>query len=256
MSTAERAAARAWTPTAVAGTALGPAVPLETTALVARFVEAVARSKFVVAVGDGRRLAHMPSPHETGVPLFLLWSHAHEASRWADVLASSPQVIEIDLPTLLLETLPAIGAAGGRIGPDWSAEPIEPEITPDDLDRRLRAGLVEDFVATVTTSRVVWVLQEGDDVAGLLPAGPGAETIPVWSDRHLAERVARRMGTTAEVRRLPLAELTGRLLMSARGLKAAIAPGYVPGAAARRLTAWEFKGLLATAGRTGAPRQA
>jgi hypothetical protein len=188
--------------------------------------------------------------------LFLLWSHGPEAVRWAYVLAAAPQILEIDVVTLLAETLPAIRAAEGRIGPDWSAEPLEPEMSVADLDHDLRAALVADWAGSVIATRGAWVLHDGETFVGVDVDAAGVETIPLWSDRMMAEYAARRVMGDALPRRLSLADLVGSFLMSPRGLKARLAPAYVQGPGAIRMTPWQLKALLATGGKPGASRVA
>jgi hypothetical protein len=228
-------------PVALAPSAVDPS-QVPGARVMADFVEAAARTKEVFAVLDGDAFAKLASQHHDDRPLVLLWSHDAEARRWADVLATAPSVVAIDLVTLVTSTLPALKDAGVIIGPNWTAEPIEPESLPADLDTALRSALVQDFTLLAGRNRCVWTLSDGEGVAGLADAA--GEIVPVWGDRHTAARVAADLGTGCEAHRMPLMEFTSRFLLTARALKARIAPAYLPGPSPLAVTPWQFKALL------------
>jgi hypothetical protein len=208
----------------------------------AAFIEGVVQQGCCHVVADHDRLAVLPSQVAPRQALVLSWSSENEAARWADVLAQQPRLVTLDVVTLLSQTLPALAAIGGRIGPDWSADSIEPELDAADLGDRLRAGLAAAFVSRVTATRTLWVLDHADGAATCDTAqGP---VVPVWSDRTFAEAIATHEAFHTDLRQVSLAEFTGRTLLSAGVVTSRIAPAFVPGHAGPTFTPWQLKALL------------
>jgi hypothetical protein len=216
----------------------------EELATVDAFVRHVVRANaFWVVVGN-TSIAQVDSQRHAGAAVNLLWSSHTEATRWADLLAVHPVVEEGDLATLLGEFLPWLSRSGAIVGPDWSAEPAEPEVTADDLAQRFREQLVEAFVADAQAEQAVWLLQ-GDSGPGVFPAPDnGGMVLPVWGTRAGAERCL--VGDWAAMRpfRMTLREFLTRVLTACAGSRARIAPNHVPGAGTPILQPWGLKSRL------------
>ncbi len=205
------------------------------------------RQVWVVAGPDG--IASVPSPSDPARTTFLIWSHQHEAELWADVLIANPQVLSFSLAVFIAETLPAIAAVGGLVGPDWSAEPIEAEAEPDQLGAQIHDELVRDFAVVALKTRSVWLLQDAIGIATIETVDGRGKVTPAWTDRPSAEAMAQLIGLDLVTVRMNLVELTNRFLLSPEGLKVRIAPGYVHAPMAVAMSAWAFKALLNNGGR-------
>jgi hypothetical protein len=205
------------------------------------------RHVWVVAGPDG--IASVASPSDPARTTFLVWSQQHEAERWADVLSESPQVLSFSLAVFVAETLPAITAVGGLVGPDWSAEPVETEAEPATLAVEIRNELVRDFAVVALKTRSVWLLQDAAGIAAIETLDGRGTVVPVWADRPSAEAVALQAGPEITTLRMTLVELTNRFLLSPEGLKVQIAPGYIHAPQAIAMSAWAFKALLNGGGR-------
>jgi hypothetical protein len=213
------------------------------------FVQGAVLGRTVYAVVGDDGIAAVPSPGHPERSTYLFWSHQHEADRWADVLAQNPNVVAIGLPAFLGTTLPALHAAGGLGGLDWSSEPIEPEIAAAALGAHLREELVRDFAAVACKTRTVWMLEDTNGIASL-ETPEGTCVVPLWADRHLAEAAVAASGRSDVLAmRKPLLELANRYLLSPEGLKMQLAPGYVHATGAIALSAWALKALLNGGGR-------
>lgn len=219
------------------------------------FVRGAVLAKSVSAVTGAAGLAHVPSQVTEGARAFLFWSTHHEASRWADVLVEQPEIVAIDLPAFVMETLPAIVAVGGTIGFDWGVD-AECERSPGSIVGDILAALVADFVAVANKSRSIFVLQDMTGIASLPAADGKGPLIPIWSDRGMAEAAIRHADGFVTTVRMSLAEFTGRFLLSPQGVRSRIAPGYVHVADAPRFAPWEFKALLNGNGAPGVVRVA
>ena len=231
--------------TLAAYTPRGSAVaPLDPDQLVARFVHGAVLAKSVWSVSGPKGLARVESPTGSGQQALLVWSAHHEASRWADVLTEQPELLDIDLPTFMTETLAHAAIAGTIIAPDWSSDPIEPEVEPHYVLAQLQQALVRDFVAVALKTRAIFVLQSLERVMPITLVDGRSEVIPVWTDRAMAEAAAAQVDGVAMPVRMPLAEFTGRFLLTPIGVRARIAPGYVHVGGAPSYATWEFKALL------------
>ena len=224
--------------------------------VIAAFVHGAALAKSVWAVSGPTGLAHVDSPTGSGQQALLVWSTHHEAGKWADVLSTQPELLAIDVTDFMSQTLARAVLAQVAVAPDWSSEPIEPEIEPATLLGLLQQALVRDFVLTVMKSRSVFVLQSLERVMPITVVDGRSDVVPVWSDRAMAEAAAQQVDGIAMPVRMPLAEFTGRFLLSAQGVRARIAPAYVHAAKAPAFSTWEFKALLNGGGAPSAVRVA
>jgi Protein of unknown function (DUF2750) len=230
--------------------AAGPADVIST------FVQGAVLAKTVWAVSGSHGLAHVDSPTGSGRQALLVWSAHHEASKWADVLSQEPELVTIDIPSFIADTLARASLANTIIAPDWASEPIEPEVEPSHLLALLQQALVQDFVTIALKTRSVFVLQSLERVMPITVVDGRSEVVPVWSDRAMAEAAAQQVDGIVMPVRMPLAEFTGRFLLSAQGVRARIAPGYVHSAGAVSYSTWEFKALLNRGGTPSAVRVA
>jgi len=154
-----------------------------------RFIRQVCEVGRVWAVSGDEGLARVKSQRWTGRDVTLLWSERAPAERWASAVADRPRVKELTQSELLQDVLPTLARLKRFVGPDWGADPIEPEIDARDLAERLRTELVEEFIDKVGTTGTVWML-EGVDGPGLLVSGSNQDRLmlPCWSDREEAEK--------------------------------------------------------------------
>ena len=224
--------------------------------VIATFVQGAVLAKTVWAVSGPQGLAHVDSPTGTGQQALLVWSAHHEAGKWADVLSSEPELVTIDIAAFMAETLARVSLTNSVIAPDWSSEPIEPEVQPGHLLTLLQQALVRDFVSIANKTRSVFVLQSLERVMPITVVDGRSEVVPVWGDRAMAEAAAQQVDGIAMPVRMPLAEFTGRFLLSAQGVRARIAPGYVHSPGAVSYSTWEFKALLNGGGAPNAVRVA
>ncbi len=213
-------------------------------AIIATFVQGAVLAKTVWAVSGPQGLAHVESPTGSGQQALLVWSAHHEASKWADVLSAEPELVTIDVPAFMSDTLARVSLTNSVVATDWSSEPIEPELQPGHLQSLLQQALVRDFVAIAGKTRSVFVLQSLERVMPITVVDGRSEVVPVWGDRAMAEAAAQQFDGIAMPVRMPLAEFTGRFLLSAQGVRARIAPGYVHCPGALSYSTWEFKALL------------
>jgi hypothetical protein len=230
--------------------AAGPAHVIST------FVQGAVLAKTVWAVSGSQGLAHVESPTGSGRQALLVWSAHHEASKWADVLSQEPELVTIDIPAFMADTLARASLSNTVIAPDWSSEPVEPELEPGDLLTMLQAMLVRDFISIANKTRSVFVLQSLERVMPITVVDGRSEVVPVWGDRAMADAAAQQVDGIAMPVRMPLAEFTGRFLLSAQGVRARIAPGYVHSPGALSYATWEFKALLNGGGTQSAVRVA
>ncbi len=224
--------------------------------VISTFVQGSILAKTVWAVSGPNGLAHVDSPTGSSRQALLVWSAHHEASKWADVLSHEPELVTIDIPSFMSSTLARASLANTIIAPDWSTEPVEPELEPSQMLALLQQALVRDFIGAALKNRSVFVLQSLERVMPITVVDGHSEVVPVWSDRAMAEAATQQVDGTAMPVRMPLAEFTGRFLLSAQGVRARIAPGYVHCQGAVSYSTWEFKALLNGGGMVGAVRVA
>lgn len=206
-----------------------------------RFVRRAVIHKGAWAVAGEAGLAHVASPDTPGIDVTLLWTAESEAHRWADVLAANPRVEFITLNTLIAEVLPALSELKRRVGPDWSADPIESEIDPKDLIASLRHEGVEAFLHSMRQHNAVWILEDADGPALLVASSQSNRLmLPCWASREEAE--ARRKGPWYEMSpvEIPLYNFVDTTLPWLDDQNWLVTPGYAPDGDAMELTPHEL----------------
>jgi len=210
-----------------------------------RFIQRVAagKSAFVVSGEDG--LARVPSQHRAGRQVTLFWSELAEARRWASVVTKGPRIKQLNLRDILADILPKLAELHRLVGPDWTSDPVEPEIDPTDLIRHLRRAMVDLFVAEATAQGHVYILAGGEGPVRFMSRNvEGTLVLPVWS--QLASAQARIEGPTSEAEpaRVMLEDFRQRMLMWAAETRTRIAPAFCEGPGGIELEAWDIKGRL------------
>ncbi len=216
-----------------------------------RAEEARAREAFVARLIETRQcwaiigdegMARVPSPHDGQRTVHLVWNERREAERWAAVLVSRPRMRMITLVEMTTEMIPKLTDMRRLIGPDWTAEPVEAEIEPADLDKMIRSFLLTRFLNAAESNRHVWILRHPEGLA-CTPSRQSmtGDMLPVWSDRGSAEAAARNALEGTVPARIPLADFTQRVLMWCTETRRRVAPEFVPGPGALELQPWELK---------------
>src|SRR6185503_3060529 len=153
--------------------------PVLSNAAIDRFISRVLDTEAVWTVAGEEGLARVASPTAKARMATLFWSERAAAERWGSLIAEHPRTKRLSLPDLLNEVLPKLAALNRLVGPDWGSEPLEPEIEPADLARRLRVEAVAQFVRQAKHREAVWILQGGDGPACLMSKSrPGAQMLP------------------------------------------------------------------------------
>ena len=204
--------------------------PILSTAAIDRFIRRVLDTEAIWTAAGEEGLARVASPTARARMATLLWSERAEAERWGSLVAAHPRTKRLSLPDLLNEVLPKLSALNRLVGPDWGPEPLEPEIEPADLARRLRSEAVAQFVRKANHREAVWVLQGADGPALLMSKSrPGAQMLPCWYDGAHAE--ARIAGPLAEsvAAAVPLATFRERTLPWLGESGRLVAPAYCEG---------------------------
>ena len=222
--------------------------PVPSNAAIDRFIRRVLDTEAVWTVAGEEGLARVASPTTKARMVTLFWSERVEAERWGSLIAEHARTKPLSLSDLLNEVLPKLTALNRIVGPDWGAEPFEPEIEPGDLARRLRAEAVAQFVRKVNHREVVWILQGADGPACLMSKSrPGAQMLPCWYDRAHAE--ARIAGPLADsvAAAVPLATFRERTLLWLGESGRLAAPGYCEGCGLVELAPADFAARLTSA---------
>jgi Protein of unknown function (DUF2750) len=195
-------------------------------------------------VGD-EGLARVPSPANPATQIHLIWSDRAEAGRWASSLVTNPRLRKITLTEMTTELLPKLAAMGRSLGPDWTSEPVEPEILPGDLDVLVRKAAVARFCDRANRSRYVWVLRHTEGPAclpsTLLSTG---DMLPVWGERAEAEAHIKGALEGTSVVRVALPDFLQRVLIWCAETRRRVAPGYIAGPGVIELAAWDVKAML------------
>lgn len=196
-----------------------------------RFVRRAIAHKGVWAVAGEDGLARVTSPDNPGQKVTLFWSNEAEAKRWADVLTVNPRVKMIPVNELIGEVLPKLTELDRMVGLDWSAEPIECEVEPNELIARLRHESVESFLQRARLHHSVWMLEDANGPALLVAHHhPGQLMLQCWAAH--AEAEARIEGPWSEMLavEIPIANFVSVTLpwLSEQGWL--VAPGHSPGA--------------------------
>ncbi len=222
---------------------------------VAAFVTRAAalRQIWVVSGNDG--YARVTSPTHQSRQLIFAWTDRAEASRWADVLVRQPRIQALSLRQFLAETLPMIAATGAWLAPDWSADPIEPEIESPTLGQLIRQRLVDNFAAAAHQSNAIWLLRQGSGFMTLDVPGESRRVLPVWASRDDSQHGIDAIpgwstALTATPVRIALSDFTNRHLLTCAEQRWRLAPAFIDYAAAITLAPWDLKGLLNRVGET------
>ncbi len=212
-----------------------------------RFAERVtANGQLFLVVGDAGP-ALIASQIRPDSQLALLWSDAHEAARWADVLAANPRIEAITLTELQTMLLPEYAAAGVLIGPDWSADPVEPELEVAAVQARLAECQFDRFAASVVGQDHLFLLRGPDGLAGLAADDPAvAGVLPVWAGRDGVQAFAEGPFAGFAPQRVSLADFTQRTLLWCIEAGWRIAPQSSHGVAVAALRPAELKARFRT----------
>ncbi len=195
-----------------------------------RFVRRAVAQKGVWAVAGEDGLARVASPDNPGQDVTLLWTAESEARRWADVLVTNPRVKMIPLNDLIADVLPKLAELDRLAGLDWSADPIECEVDPNDLIARMRHEGVESFLQRTRLHGSVWMLEDADGPALLVAHNhPNRLMLPCWASRSEAE--SRIEGPWYEMLavEIPLHNFVHATLPWLVDQNWLVAPGYAPG---------------------------
>lgn len=196
-----------------------------------RFVRRAIAQKGVFAISGEDGLARVASPGDPLREVTLFWVSETEAQRWADVLARNPRIKFITTNELIAEVLPRLDGLGRMVGVDWSAEPVEGEIEPNDLIARLRHEGIESFLQRARVRRAVWMLEDASGPALLVSQHkPGQLMLPCWATRLEAE--ARIVGPWTEMLavEIPLPSFVSVTLPWLTEQGWMVAPGHAAGA--------------------------
>ena len=149
-----------------------------------RFIRKAASQRTVYAVAGEDGLARVASPANPKREVTLLWTNEAEAVRWADVLTENPRVKALAVGELIADVLPRLAGLSRHVGLDWSADPIEVEIEPNELAQRLRQESVESFLQRARLRRGVWTLEDANGPALLVSLKSDTQLmLPCWATR-------------------------------------------------------------------------
>jgi hypothetical protein len=186
------------------------------------------RSAFAVSGEEG--LARVPSQARTDRHVTLLWSDLAEAKRWAAAIAKGPRIKQLTLRDLLAEVLPRLADLKRLVGPDWSSEPVEPELDALDMARRLRVAMVEVTIGQAIAQGHVWVLTGIDGPLRFVSRSSDTTLVlPFWSDVASAQARAEGPFENALAGRIAIEDFRQRTLMWAAETRTRIAPGFCEG---------------------------
>jgi hypothetical protein len=211
------------------------------------------REVWLVNSDQGFGRVASPRPGQGRRRVTLVWSQAAEIERWADLLAETPRIEAVPVDVFVTEVLPLLGAMGHAVGPDWSAEPIEPELEPGELDHDLRNALTASFATHARKAGAVWMLRDANGEMAVR-IRPDLPAVPVWAHRaearHLIAQSGRALAQNGvELVRVPLAEFLSNTLIAVATRRLHLAPGYLPGNAVH-MPAWDVKALFGRPGET------
>jgi hypothetical protein len=217
--------------------------------------EASVRDVFVTAlvnqgvcwsiVGD-EGLARVPAPRFPDRHVHLVWSKREDAEKWADVLVKNPRLRKISTVEMLTEMLPKLADMKRLVGPNWTADPVEPAIEPREFDRYVRRAAISDFIAAAHRHGQVFVLRNQDGPACLTSRlNATRKMLPAFADRKLAEDIGKAVFPGAVPVRVSMTDFTQRVLMWCAETKRTVAPGFLAGPGVIELEAWDVKTALA-----------
>src|SRR5436190_1331152 len=112
--------------------------PILSNGVIDRFVRRVLDTQVAWTAAGEEGLARVASSTVKARMVTLLWAERGHAER-ASATGSHPIIKRLPLADLLIDVLPKLFELNRLVGPDWGPEPLEPEIEPCDLMRRLRS---------------------------------------------------------------------------------------------------------------------
>lgn len=170
-----------------------------------RFIRRAVKDGLVFAVAGLDPGIPMPSRRYPGSAVRLFWSTPIEARRWAKALTGADQTTTVTLDEFVAQVLPELAASKILVGVDWLADPVEAEVTAEDLSLRLRTEALDVYVRQVLAAGEIWTLEdERGPVLQPSVRRPGSSAFAAWADKAAAERQALRMGGQPRVVSDPL----------------------------------------------------
>lgn len=153
-----------------------------------RFLRRAVSGRCLYAVASENGLARSPSRRSSGREAALLWSAPEAAESWASTQPGRPRVKELPLNEVLLDMLPGLANHQRMVGLDWTGNSTAvPELDPAELGGKLRAELLESFLARVVMFGAVWTLGDADGPSMMVSITRSeALVLPVWSDERQA----------------------------------------------------------------------
>lgn len=214
-----------------------------------RFIRRAVKDGVVYEVAGLDPAIPMPSRRYPGSAVRLFWSTPIEAKRWAKVLTDSDQTAEVPLADLVSTILPELLAQHMLVGVDWLADPVEAEVTADDLILRLKTEALDAHIRLIIAGGCVWTLE--DDRGPVLQPSmrrPGSSAFHVWPQAAGAERQALRLSGVPRVVSDPLDDFLKSVVpwLAERGHMVGLEP--IDGASALEIDAGDFAHRLAAAG--------
>jgi hypothetical protein len=157
------------------------------------------------------------------------------------------------LRNVLDEVLPKLRPLNRLLGPDWSAlERADLECEPDELERRLQAQAVKQFIEDAHRNGGVWVLEDEMGPAfATSRTDRGGLVLPCWSACQSAEAQCTGFWSEMMVSRIELARFLTRTLPWLIEIGRRIAPNHGLGAHVE-LSAPDLAGLFRQARQPGA----
>jgi len=206
-----------------------------------RFIKGVLANGGVSFVAGDEGWACVPFKQDATRDVVLFWSSQSEGQRWADVVAVNPSVHHVGLDSLLSDVLPMLTQRRCLVGADWSTDPTDLILDPQDLVARIWRERGEHFMAAVQATNTLWLLESASGPATLPSTREGgADYIPVWTTREAA---AHNIAGAWSVKRpvgVPLALFAERYLPFVEQRGWFIGPEPMPAAGTKELTAAEF----------------
>lgn len=209
-----------------------------------RFVRRAVKEGRVLTLAD-EETASVKSQKYPSRTVQLFWSSPKEATRWAEALTGNTALQEISLQTFAADILPGLRAAKGLAGTDWVSDPIEAEVDPADLQLRLKAEALPDFLRALAGRGEVFMVasEQGPLLQAISRRGADLQLLHVFAGRQEAERFMKRIGARKIIAD-PIADFTASTLpwASERGHIVVVEP--IPGAGAFEVNPADLKQRL------------
>ncbi|MEQ1695959.1 MAG: DUF2750 domain-containing protein [Hyphomicrobiaceae bacterium] len=206
-----------------------------------RFIKRVLANGGISFVAGDEGWACVPFKQDSTRDVVLFWSSQSEARRWADVVATNPQVHNVTLDSLLADVLPMLAERRCLVGTDWSTDPTDPILDTSDLTARIWRERGEQFMTGVRESKTLWLLESASGPASLPSLRQdGKEYLPVWTSREAA---AQNIAGSWAVKRpiaVSLAVFADRYLPFIEQRGWFVGPEPMPGAGTKEMSASEF----------------